>query len=131
MIKVQAQDFDVGRELENLSRGNRAVGGVCCFIGIVRDMAGAEEIAAMTLEHYPAMTEKALKKIEAGHGALAKGRVRQRVQRVLQRQPREVCHRAPRAQGSVLHFVDLVVGQFFPQLRSMPAFWRWANCAPQ
>jgi molybdopterin synthase catalytic subunit len=38
---------------------------VCCFIGIVRDMAGDKEIAAMTLEHYPAMTEKALQKIEA------------------------------------------------------------------
>jgi len=65
MIRVQTEDFDVGRELERLSRDNHAVGGVCCFIGIVRDMAGAREIAAMTLEHYPAMTEKALKKIEA------------------------------------------------------------------
>ena len=65
MIKVQTEDFDVGREMESLSRGNHAVGGVCCFIGIVRDMVGAKEIAAMTLEHYPAMTEKALAKIEA------------------------------------------------------------------
>ena len=65
MIKVQAEDFDVGRELERLSRGNHAIGGVCCFIGIVRDLAGSKEIAAMTLEHYPQMTEKALAEIEA------------------------------------------------------------------
>jgi len=65
MIKVQTEDFDVGRELAALSRGNHAVGGVCCFVGIVRDMAGDKEIAAMTLEHYPKMTEKALAKIEA------------------------------------------------------------------
>ena len=65
MIKVQAEDFDVGRELENLSSGNLGVGGVSCFIGLVRDMAGDESIQAMTLEHYPEMTEKALAKIEA------------------------------------------------------------------
>jgi molybdopterin synthase catalytic subunit len=64
MIKVQTEDFDVGREMERLYRGNHAIGGVCCFIGIVRDMAGAKEIAAMTLEHYPEMTEKALTKVE-------------------------------------------------------------------
>jgi molybdopterin synthase catalytic subunit len=65
MIKVQTGDFDVGRELEALSAGNHAVGGVCCFVGLVRDMAGSKEISAMTLEHYPDMTEKALAKIEA------------------------------------------------------------------
>jgi len=63
MIKVQAEDFDVGRELENLSSGNLGVGGVSCFIGLVRDMAGDESIQAMTLEHYPEMTEKSLKSI--------------------------------------------------------------------
>ena len=63
MIKVQAEDFDVGRELENLSSGNPGVGGVSCFIGLVRDMPGDESIQAMTLEHYPEMTEKALAKI--------------------------------------------------------------------
>ena len=65
MIKVQAEDFDVGREIENLSSGNLGVGGISCFIGLVRDMAGDESIQAMTLEHYPEMTEKALAKIEA------------------------------------------------------------------
>ena len=64
MILVQAEDFDVGRELEKLSDGNLDVGGVSCFIGLVREMAGDKPIKAMTLEHYPEMTEKALAEIE-------------------------------------------------------------------
>jgi molybdopterin synthase catalytic subunit len=65
MIRVQVEDFDVGRELEKLSDGNLDVGGVSCFVGLVRDMAGDKTIKTMTLEHYPAMTEKALAEIEA------------------------------------------------------------------
>ena len=65
MIRVQAEDFDVGRELEKLSDGNLDVGGVSCFIGLVRDMAGDKPVKTMTLEHYPEMTEKALAEIEA------------------------------------------------------------------
>ncbi len=73
MIRVQAEDFDVGRELEKLSQGNHGIGGVCTFVGLVRDMvedgagdnSGDKAIQAMTLEHYPEMTEKALIEIEA------------------------------------------------------------------
>jgi len=65
MIRVQAEDFDVGLELENLSNGNHGVGGVSSFVGLVREMAGDEAIQSMTLEHYPEMTEKALAKVEA------------------------------------------------------------------
>lgn len=65
MIRVQEQDFDIGAELNALSEGNHAIGGLCSFVGLVRDMAGDASIGAMTLEHYPGMTEKALEKIEA------------------------------------------------------------------
>ncbi len=65
MIRVQREDFDVGAELARLAEGDRAVGGVACFVGLVRDMAGAAPIGAMTLEHYPGMTEKKLAEIEA------------------------------------------------------------------
>jgi molybdopterin synthase catalytic subunit len=64
-IRVQREDFDVGAELARLTDGNNAVGGLCSFVGLVRDMAGDAEISAMTLEHYPGMTEKALAEIEA------------------------------------------------------------------
>ena len=65
MIRVQREDFDIGRELEDLVAGNPGIGGVASFIGLVRDMAGSERIDAMTLEHYPGMTEKKLAEIEA------------------------------------------------------------------
>jgi molybdopterin synthase catalytic subunit len=64
-IRVQAEDFDVGKELAALTGGNHAIGGVAVFVGLVRDLAGGSEIAAMTQEHYPAMTGKMLAEIEA------------------------------------------------------------------
>jgi molybdopterin synthase catalytic subunit len=64
MIRVQREDFELGREVEALCRGNLRIGGVATFIGLVRDRAGDETIAAMTLEHYPGMTEKKLAEIE-------------------------------------------------------------------
>jgi molybdopterin synthase catalytic subunit len=65
MIRVQREDFDIGKELDVLTRGKTSIGGVTSFVGLVRDMADGETIAAMTLEHYPGMTEKQLAAIEA------------------------------------------------------------------
>jgi len=65
MIRVQAEDFDVGKELAELTKGNHAVGGLAVFVGLVRDLAGGSEISAMTLEHDPVMTENILAEIEA------------------------------------------------------------------
>ena len=64
MIRVQEQDFDLGAELQQMREGNTAIGGLCSFVGLVRDMAGDANIGAMTLEHYPGMTERALEEIE-------------------------------------------------------------------
>src|SRR4029077_8523406 len=60
MIRVQREDFDVGVELERLAAGNHRIGGVASFIGLVRDIGGSERVSALTLEHYPGMTEKRL-----------------------------------------------------------------------
>ncbi len=64
MIRVQREDFDPGAEIAALTRGNRRIGGVASFVGLVRDMADGRGIRAMTLEHYPGMTEKQLAAIE-------------------------------------------------------------------
>src|SRR5258707_15015150 len=64
MIRVQREDFDIGQELERLSAGDHAIGGVASFIGLGRDMGGSEQVSALTLEHYPGMTEKRLAEIE-------------------------------------------------------------------
>ena len=67
-VRVQLEDFDVGYEIAQLTSGNTAIGGLCSFVGLVRDIGGPDAtgslINAMTLEHYPGMTEKALKEIE-------------------------------------------------------------------
>ena len=65
MIRVQEEDFDVGAELERLTAGNPRIGGLASFVGLVRDVAEGAPVAAMTLEHYPAMTERMLSEIEA------------------------------------------------------------------
>ena len=59
-VRVQSEDFDVGRELAALRREDPRVGAVAAFIGTVRDVNDAAAVATMTLEHYPGMTEKAL-----------------------------------------------------------------------
>ena len=65
MIRVQREDFDVGVEFERLISGNHRIGGVASFIGLVRDMSGNDRVSALTLEHYPGMTERELSRIEA------------------------------------------------------------------
>ncbi|MEX2519950.1 MAG: molybdenum cofactor biosynthesis protein MoaE [Paracoccaceae bacterium] len=57
-IRVQEADFDLGAEAEALQLG---AGAVVTFTGVVR----GEGVSAMTLEHYPGMTEAALDEIEA------------------------------------------------------------------
>ena len=68
MIRVQREDFDIGAEIEALTGGRDDVGAVASFIGITRADAGkdaGDAVTAMTLEHYPAMTERQLSDIEA------------------------------------------------------------------
>ncbi len=65
MIRVQSEPFDAGAELAKLKAGNHNIGGTALFIGTVRDISDGGGIGAMTLEHYPGMTEKALEDIEA------------------------------------------------------------------
>ena len=61
MIRVQREDFDVGAELARLTdRAGGGAGGLCPFVGLVRDINAAAPVAAMTLEHYPGMTEREL-----------------------------------------------------------------------
>ena len=63
-VRVQKEDFDVGMELDSVSAQFKGIGGVCCFVGVVRDFKENSKISSMTLEHYPGMTEKQLKLIQ-------------------------------------------------------------------
>jgi molybdopterin synthase catalytic subunit len=60
-IRVQAEPFDTGAELARLTEGRTDIGGIGCFVGVVRGGG----ITEMTLEHYPGMTERAIGAIAA------------------------------------------------------------------
>lgn len=61
-ILVGEAPFDVAAETARLTKGRTDVGAVASFIGVCRADDG---IGAMTLEHYPGMTERALERIAA------------------------------------------------------------------
>ena len=62
-VRVQTEDFDAGAEITRLRLSRADTGAVAAFIGQVRDLNEGANVSAMTLEHYPGMTEKALENI--------------------------------------------------------------------
>ena len=64
MIKVQTQNFSIENEINQLLQRNNNVGAISSFVGVVRNKFRDKDLISMTLEHYPGMTEKILKKIE-------------------------------------------------------------------
>ena len=65
MIRVQSEDFDIGAEVRALTADRQDIGAIVTFTGTVRLEAQEHSIRALTLEHYPGMTEKELARIEA------------------------------------------------------------------
>lgn len=76
-VRVQQNDFDLATEYNAVTKGNTSAGAVVTFTGRVRDLNPAtdktdnkiddktDKVSAITLEHYPAMTQKQLEKLEA------------------------------------------------------------------
>ena len=62
-IRVQRESFDSGREIQQLAGPRTDIGAVVSFTGYVRDFNENPEVTALTLEHYPGMTEQALEQI--------------------------------------------------------------------
>ena len=58
IIQIQSEPFDPGAVLAAMGRGDPQVGGVAAFTGVVR---GGEGLRAMEIEHYPGMTERAVR----------------------------------------------------------------------
>ena len=59
-IVVQTEVFDLGAEVNAMSQNRTDIGAIASFVGLARDMNEGSGVQAMTLEHYPGMTEKAL-----------------------------------------------------------------------
>jgi molybdopterin synthase catalytic subunit len=64
-IRVQSEPFDVGAEMSALTAGRTDIGGIGCFVGTVRANPSGPRLEALTLEHYPGMTERAIAGIVA------------------------------------------------------------------
>ena len=67
-VRVQREDFDVGAEVKSLTAGRTDIGAVVTFTGVVRSENNGQPLSAMTLEHYPGMTESELIRVEADAG---------------------------------------------------------------
>jgi molybdopterin synthase catalytic subunit len=59
-VSIQAEDFDLSREVAALRAQDTGVGAIASFVGTVRDHNEGLGVTAMELEHYPGMTEKAI-----------------------------------------------------------------------
>ena len=62
-VRIQQEDFDAGAEMARLRAERADVGAVASFIGVVRDSNDGASVTAMSLEHYPGMTEKSIQAI--------------------------------------------------------------------
>jgi molybdopterin synthase catalytic subunit len=64
-VSVQIDPFDVAQEQAQLTGADATVGAVASFVGLVRDtnavgQSDKTDVATLTLEHYPDMTEQVL-----------------------------------------------------------------------
>jgi len=66
-VEIRAMDFDPYQEVSRYQRGTLQAAGkygaTAVFVGSMRDFNEGDVVQAMTLEHYPGMTEQYLEKI--------------------------------------------------------------------
>lgn len=61
-VAVQSDTFDLGVESADFAARQREMGAIVTFSGVVRDLPDTP-LEAMEIEHYPGMTEAALREI--------------------------------------------------------------------
>jgi len=89
-IRIQQDPIDPAAEQDSLRRGRAQVGALVAFVGLMRDINAGSAVSAMTLEHYPGMTERALAAIAdeaAARWRLDAIRIIHRVGRLLPEEP--------------------------------------------
>jgi molybdopterin synthase catalytic subunit len=64
-VRIQREDFDAGAEIARLRADDPRIGAVAGFVGVARDRNDGSDVATLTLEHYPGMTERAIEAIIA------------------------------------------------------------------
>ena len=61
-VSVQEAPFDLGQETSDFASGHKDLGAIVTFTGVVRDLPD-DPLEAMEIEHYPGMTEAALREM--------------------------------------------------------------------
>jgi molybdopterin synthase catalytic subunit len=61
---VQREDFQADAEVKRLTAGRSEIGAIVTFTGVMRSVNDRERVDAMTLQHYPGMTESELARVE-------------------------------------------------------------------
>ena len=59
-VQIQTAPFIIHDEIEKLYKGNKKIGAVVTFIGLMRDFNDNQSVSSLFLEHYEGMTEKAI-----------------------------------------------------------------------
>lgn len=122
-IRVQATPLDPLVELPAVYAGDAGIGAVACFIGLMRDLNDGATVSAMTLEHYPGMTEKALAAIvdQAGQRwSLDAVRVVHRVGSLHPQDPIVLVAVASAHRGEALHACEFIIDY----LKTHAPFWK-------
>ncbi len=122
-IRVQTEGFDLGAEVEALRAGRLDVGAVASFVGYARDVNDGSGVTAMTLEHYPGMTEKALAALAdeaAARWTLIDATVIHRVGRLLPGDPIVLVAVASRHRGDAFAACEYLMDA----LKTRAPFWK-------
>ena len=122
-IRVQVEAFDLGAEVEALRAGRLDIGAVASFVGYARDLNDGSEVRAMTLEHYPGMTERALAALTdeaAARWTLIDVTVLHRVGRLLPGDPIVLVAVASRHRGDALAACAFIMDA----LKTRAPFWK-------
>lgn len=127
-IRVQESALDVAAEIPPSYAGDPAIGGVVSFVGLMRDLNEGDRVASMTLEHYPGMTERALRAIvdEAGERwELAAVRVVHRVGELAPTDPIVLVVAASAHRGDAFRACEFIMDY----LKTRAPFWKRESLA--
>jgi len=135
MIRIAHEPFDPAAELAAFARDRTDVGGIATFLGRVREEHAGERILAMTLEHFPGMTERQLARLEAEARArwpLLDVLVVHRVGRMLPGEPIVLVATASAHRAAALEACSFLIDWLktkapFWKLEETPAGERWVE----
>jgi molybdopterin synthase catalytic subunit len=122
-IVVQSEVFDSGAEVDAMRAGRTDIGAIASFVGLARDMNEGSGVQAMTLEHYPGMTEKALAALVDGANtrwALLDVTVIHRVGRLLPGDPIVLVAVASQHRGEAFAACEFIMDY----LKTQAPFWK-------